>query len=202
MVLEQAGVILYKDASANKGGVTSSSLEVLAALAMNDAEFSQHMQVLDPENIPEFYNKYVKEIQERIEENAALEFECIWREHDQSKIPRHVLTDKVSDKINSLNDLIQDSSLWNNLNMRSKVLAEAIPRTLIDLLGLETILKVMMMMNGFKLDTNNNKQRVPENYVRAIFGAYLASRYVYQHGLSANEFAFFEFMQNYLKNTQ
>eukprot|EP01102_Stenamoeba_stenopodia_P010931 TRINITY_DN3333_c0_g1_i1.p1 TRINITY_DN3333_c0_g1~~TRINITY_DN3333_c0_g1_i1.p1 ORF type:complete len:1413 (-),score=426.56 TRINITY_DN3333_c0_g1_i1:107-4300(-) len=185
MVLEQAGVILYKDASANKGGVTSSSLEVLAALAMNDTEFSQHMQVLDPQNIPEFYNKYVKEIQERIEENAALEFECIWKEHEQTKIPRHVLTDKVSDKINSLNDLIQDSSLWNNLNMRSKVLAEAIPRTLIDLLGLETILK-----------------RVPENYVRAIFGAYLASRYVYQHGLNANEFAFFEFMQNYLKNTQ
>ena len=41
--LEAAGCVLYKDASANKGGVTSSSLEVLAALALNDDEFSQHM---------------------------------------------------------------------------------------------------------------------------------------------------------------
>lgn len=182
MVMEKAGVILYKDASANKGGVTSSSLEVLAALAMNDTEFSEHMQVLDSANAPKFYQTYVQEIQTRIEDNADLEFECIWKEHELTKTPRHVLTDKVSDKINSLNDMIQESVLWHNVTLRHRVLDEAIPRTLIDLLGLDTILK-----------------RVPENYVRAIFGAYLASRYVYKHGLSANEFAFFEFMQHYLK---
>lgn len=38
-ILEDAGVILFKDASANKGGVTSSSFEVLAAMIMNDGEF-------------------------------------------------------------------------------------------------------------------------------------------------------------------
>jgi glutamate dehydrogenase len=32
--IEAAGVVVIKDASANKGGVTSSSLEVLAALAL------------------------------------------------------------------------------------------------------------------------------------------------------------------------
>jgi glutamate dehydrogenase len=41
LILENAGVIIFKDASANKGGVTSSSLEVLAALALNDVEFSE-----------------------------------------------------------------------------------------------------------------------------------------------------------------
>jgi NAD-specific glutamate dehydrogenase len=35
----------YLRDSANKGGVTSSSLEVLAALSMTDEEFSTHMQV-------------------------------------------------------------------------------------------------------------------------------------------------------------
>lgn len=35
-ILEDAGIILFKDASANKGGVTSSSLEVMAAMALND----------------------------------------------------------------------------------------------------------------------------------------------------------------------
>lgn len=34
--MEDSGVILFKDASANKGGVTSSSLEVMAAMALND----------------------------------------------------------------------------------------------------------------------------------------------------------------------
>ena len=39
-VLQDSGVTLFKDASTNKGGVTSSSLEVLAGLAMNENEFS------------------------------------------------------------------------------------------------------------------------------------------------------------------
>jgi len=42
-VLEDAGCVLFKDASTNKGGVTSSSLEVLAALSFSDAEFAEHM---------------------------------------------------------------------------------------------------------------------------------------------------------------
>ena len=41
--LEKAGLIIFKDASANKGGVTSSSMEVLAALAFTDEEFVTHM---------------------------------------------------------------------------------------------------------------------------------------------------------------
>lgn len=41
--IEAVGVVLLKDSSANKGGVTSSSLEVLAALAMRDDEYQLHM---------------------------------------------------------------------------------------------------------------------------------------------------------------
>lgn len=48
--LEKAGVIIFKDASANKGGVTSSSLEVLAALSFNDEEFAENMQVQSIKN--------------------------------------------------------------------------------------------------------------------------------------------------------
>jgi glutamate dehydrogenase len=42
-ILEDRGVILFKDASTNKGGVTSSSMEVLASLCMNDEEFARNM---------------------------------------------------------------------------------------------------------------------------------------------------------------
>lgn len=185
MVLEDAGVILYKDASANKGGVTSSSLEVLAALSLNEEQFTKHMCVTDPNNIPPFYAEYVKEIQGRIEKDAELEFECIWREHERSKIHRYLLTDMVSDKINELNLFITASPLFENLALRRLVLAEATPRKLQELIGIDAIL-----------------QRVPESYLRAIFGAYLASRYIYKYGIRANEFAFFEFMQPFLASKQ
>jgi len=183
MVLEDKGVILYKDASANKGGVTSSSMEVLAALSLNNTEFAEHMAVKDPNHPPLFYKEYVEEIQKRIEKDADLEFECIWREHEASKTHRYILTDQVSTKINDLNDFVQNSSLWKNEQLRNIILAEAIPKRLQSLVPLEEIVR-----------------RVPPAYTQAIFGAYLASRYVYQHGLHANEFAFFEFMQQYLKN--
>ncbi len=87
----------------------------------------------------------------------------------------------MSNKINALNDFVQNSSLYRDEGLRKAVLAEAIPKQLQKLVGLD---KVMA--------------RVPPAYTRAIFGAYLASRYVYRHGLAANEFAFFEFMQPYL----
>eukprot|EP01100_Stratorugosa_tubuloviscum_P012936 TRINITY_DN628_c1_g3_i1.p1 TRINITY_DN628_c1_g3~~TRINITY_DN628_c1_g3_i1.p1 ORF type:complete len:1261 (-),score=653.88 TRINITY_DN628_c1_g3_i1:144-3926(-) len=181
LVLERAGVIVFKDASTNKGGVTSSSFEVLAALAMSDAEHSLHMQVKENVPIPQFYKDYVQEIQRRIEDNAALEFECIWSEHERSAIPRAVITDKLSNKINQLTDAIQQSSLWSNTELRRKVLSEALPKLLLDQLGLETILK-----------------RIPESYAKSLFSTYLASRYVYQMGLSAHELVFFNFMQKYI----
>merc|ERR1711988_1549998 len=77
--LEDAGVHLFKDSTANKGGVTSSSLEVLASLAMASKD---HDRLLTGEGgdapLPDFYLKYVDEICRRIEENCTNEFGCIW----------------------------------------------------------------------------------------------------------------------------
>jgi len=182
IALEEAGVVLYKDASANKGGVTSSSLEVLASLALDDAEFQKNMAVSDPANPPKFYGEYVREIQARIEKDADYEFECIWNEAVATKQLRCILTDLVSEKINKLNHFVSKSALWDNVALRNVVLSEAIPQTLQKLKPLDLIVK-----------------RVPEMYIRAIFSAYLASRYVYQNGINSNEFSFFEFMQPYVR---
>jgi len=184
MQLEEAGVILYKDATANKGGVTSSSLEVLAALSMKDDEFSEHMCAKNGE-LPEFYQQYVMEIEKLIEDNARSEFECIWNEHQKTNTHRYILTDKVSDKINQMNDVIQESSLYKNRQLVLRVLSDFVPKCLQKLIGLEEIVK-----------------HVPDNYVKAIFGSQLASLYVYKHGLNAPEFGFFEFMQPYLTDVQ
>lgn len=61
------------------------------------------------------------------------------------------------------------------------VLSEACPPALLELVG----------------GVDGLCHRVPENYLRAIFGAYLGSRYVYRFGLETSPFDFFEFVQPY-----
>lgn len=181
LALEEKGAIIFKDSSANKGGVTSSSLEVFSALALNDEDFTEKMMVKNMQEMPDFHKRYIADVHYKIEENARMEFECIWNEHQKTKTPRCVLSDELSKKINDLNDQIQTSPLWDNEKLRNKILSEACPKTLLDFVGLPTILK-----------------RVPETYLRAIFGASLASKFVYECGIHSPEFAFFTFVQKYI----
>ena len=61
--LESNGVILFKDASANKGGVTSSSMEVFAALCAEDSVHSELLTVpKDETTAPRTYTRYVEDI--------------------------------------------------------------------------------------------------------------------------------------------
>jgi glutamate dehydrogenase len=139
--LEKAGCILYKDASANKGGVTSSSLEVLASLSFDDAGFVQHMCVREDGVVPEFYNKYVEEVQSIIKNNARLEFEAIWKEHQTTGEPRSTLSDTLSIAITKLDEELQNTELWNNEEFKKSVLREALPKLLLAEIGLEKIME-------------------------------------------------------------
>jgi len=123
-----------------------------------------------------------KKIHKRIEADADAEWDCIWREAERTDNYRYQLTDIVSDKINTLNLFVNKSALYENPVLRKNVIGQAIPKVLQQLVPLDTII-----------------QRVPETYLRSVFSAYLASRYVYKFGVDANEFAFFEFIQPYLK---
>ncbi|CCI46082.1 unnamed protein product [Albugo candida] len=182
--LEQAGVILFKDASANKGGVTSSSLEVLAALCMSDQEFEENMQVdAMTGKKPAFYEEYVKEVQLRIARNASQEFECLWREHERTKIPFSVLSNHLSERITKLSVEIQDSILWDNVQLRELVLRQGIPALLHEKIGF-----------------GNFVARLPEKYTRALFASQIASRFVYSVGLHAREFAFYEFLSEFMQS--
>ncbi|KAK9484929.1 Glutamate/Leucine/Phenylalanine/Valine dehydrogenase-domain-containing protein [Lipomyces starkeyi] len=174
--LEASGAIVFKDASVNKGGVTSSSLEVLASLAFDDEGFYKNMCVSDGK-LPEFYKAYVEEVQEIIKLNAYLEFEALWREHEKTGKPRSILSDELSNAITNLTEELQNSRLWEDTVFRDIVLKEALPKLLQDTIGLETII-----------------HRVPVAYMKAIFGSYLAGRFVYESGPNPGQFAFFEFM--------
>jgi len=178
--LEENGVVIYKDASANKGGVTSSSMEVFASLALSDQQYDKWMCVRN-NKITLFRKEYVDQILRIIKENAALEFDLIEKEHKKKDIPRSVLTEMISDKINKVIDAVYVSELYKNRNFFETIIKGCCPDVLIKEIGFKAVM-----------------ERVPDLYLRAIFASRLASRYVYQFGLDANEIDF----HNYVKQCE
>ena len=111
----------------------------------------------------QFYQTYVKEIQKIIQENAAMEFACIWAEHskhDGTKA-RTVISDELSSTLNNLQAKLEGSDLYDDASTRQAVMKRAFPKTLIDQVGLETLLK-----------------RVPEAHQRALFSSWIAAHFV------------------------
>jgi NAD-specific glutamate dehydrogenase len=111
----------------------------------------------------EFYQSYVKDIQAKIVENAINEFNCIWKEHARLRgvKPRTTISDEVSQTLNTLQAELESSDLYDHVPSRNGVMRCAIPKTLVDLVGLETLLR-----------------RLPEPYQRALFSSWVASHFV------------------------
>jgi glutamate dehydrogenase len=107
--------------------------------------------------------------------------ECIWRDSQLTNVPKSILSDKLSERINVLNHEIRESGLFANQTLRKKVLLEVLPKTLLNLLGLETI-----------------QTRLPDTYIVSLLSSYLSSRYVYEAGVTPNEFKFYQFMQKFM----
>jgi glutamate dehydrogenase len=183
LFLEKRKVILFKDSSTNKGGVTSSSLEVLAGLALSTEEYVDLMIFKDGKP-SEFYKSYVKDIQEKIAENAAAEFHCLWKEHArlQGAKPRTTISDELSSTLNNLQAELESSDLFDDIPSMHGVLKRAIPKTLVDRIGLETLLK-----------------RLPESYQRALFSSWVASHFIYKYGVNGSSVDFFHFARDLQK---
>jgi glutamate dehydrogenase len=177
LALEEKGVIIFKDASANKGGVTSSSLEVLVSLALTDEEYDKHMCVNNG-RVPAFRKSYVSDVLEIIRNNARLEFEVLWQENKSIGTPLSILTDQLSDKINKLTDSIHESDLGKDKALLRAVVEQHCPPALVKMVGIDEILR-----------------RVPGNYLQAIFSSWLASHFIYDYGLQADEIDFHKFLE-------
>jgi glutamate dehydrogenase len=175
--LEEKGVVLIKDATANKGGVTSSSLEVYASLALSDEEFRANMVVGADGKVSAFRKRYVEQILTTIRANARAEFELMWREHQERKIPLTTLSNRISERINATADAIAASELVRDAKLSKKVLSQCTPSALLELVGIEAIMS-----------------RVPENYLDALVATTLATRFIYGRGLAANEVDFYGFI--------
>ncbi|RPI27437.1 MAG: hypothetical protein EHM61_08490 [Acidobacteria bacterium] len=175
--LEEAGVLLIKDASANKGGVTSSSLEVLASLALSDTEYRSLMMVQDGV-VGDFRRQYVNQIIRKIRNNARLEFLALMAERKRSGTACSILSDQLSLKINTLADAILDSHLRSDKGLIRAVIADYCPDILVSTVGINKIV-----------------ERVPVSYIAAIVAKHLASTYVYVKGMHAGEVDFLKFVE-------
>ncbi|AQZ10169.1 GDH2 (YDL215C) [Zygosaccharomyces parabailii] len=180
VILEAHGCVLIKDASANKGGVTSSSMEVLSSLALNDHDYVNKFIGTDKNKRTELYEAYVAEVQRRIERNAVAEFGQLWQLNQTTHVPISELSNVLSLTINKLNDdLINSTELWlNDVKLRNYLLLnKIIPRMLIDVAGPGEILK-----------------NIPESYLKALLSSYLSSSFVYKFGVDVNIGKFLEFI--------
>ena len=110
-----------------------------------------------------FYQSYVKDIQQKITENAAAEFHCLWKEHArlQGAKARTTISDELSSTLNALQEELENSDLFDDVPSKRGVMSRAIPKTLIDQVGLDALL-----------------QRLPESYQRALFSSWVASHFV------------------------
>ncbi|EPQ26318.1 uncharacterized protein PFL1_06253 [Pseudozyma flocculosa PF-1] len=182
--LEKRGVVLYPDASANKGGVTSSSLEVLCGLSLTDAEYVDSMLFKDgkPTN---FYLSYVRDIQTIISKNAAAEFEAIWTEHQQTGKPRSQISTELSTTLNKLSEELEATDLFSNVELRRAVMTHVFPPTLVKKVGLDTLIG-----------------RIPEAYARSAFAAKVAASFVYARGPNASHVDFYKHISSLLSAPQ
>ncbi len=164
--LEEKGVLLFKDSSTNKGGVISSSFEVLAGLALTDAEYDDLMVVRKGGVIPRFRENYINEVMATIAHRADQEFKLLWDTHQERNIPISLLSETVSQKINEITKAIESSTLFEVEAVRRSAFRQHVPSVLLELIGMDAIL-----------------ERVPASYQRAIFARSIASGFIYRFGI-------------------
>jgi glutamate dehydrogenase len=166
--LEERGVIIFKDSSTNKGGVTSSSYEVLAGLALPDGGFTNEMCTNDDKAAtrPELRSRYIEEVIARIKENADAEFSILWKTNRKISLPLSELSDELSARILEVTNGVEDSSLFEDAQLVANVIRLHVPESLVKKLGIEELLR-----------------NVPRSYLKAIFARTIARRFVYEYGI-------------------
>jgi len=158
-------------------------LEVLVGLALSTEEYVDLMVFKDGKPTT-FYKNYVRDVQQKIIDNAAAEFQCIWREHArlQGSKARTTISDEISSTLNDMQTELERSDLFDDMPSRRGVMRRAIPKTLVDQVGLETLL-----------------ERLPEPYQRALFSSWVASHFIYKYGVTSSAVDFFHFARDLAK---
>ncbi len=156
--LEKLGVLIIKDSSANKGGVTSSSFEVLCSLVLSDEEFLKEKPQI------------VAEILEVIKERSKDEAQLLLQTHLNTQALLTDISEWISERINLYKDQLQ-------AYLQTVTLSNDTQDPLIRCL-LGYCLPVLR---------NKYEKRVlldvPDVHKKAIIACFIASKIVYSRGL-------------------
>ena len=156
--LEQRGVLIIKDSSANKTGVICSSFEVLCGLALGDDLFLEHKEAL------------VKEILARLRLCASREAQLLFQTHRKTGEPLTVISEKISKRINLFKDQL--------LAYLERVTLSSDPED--PLVHFFLSYCPRMLRSQFVEKTIS---QIPSPHQKAVIACHLAALLVYQKGL-------------------
>lgn len=157
--LQESGVLMIKDSSANKTGVICSSYEIIASLLLSPEEFRSIKDV------------YVEEVIQILRDKAGEEAKLLFDEYRQNggRISLVELSLKVSDEINQVTDTLlevfeKDPESVLKDPMYQQILVCHVPPVLSQKFA-------------------DRIEHLPTIHKVAIVSAYIASRIVYNEGL-------------------
>lgn len=155
--LSDAGVLIFKDSSANKCGVICSSYEISASMVVSTQEF---MAIKKP---------FVEQVLVKLRDLARKEAELLLREHQrQPHVPLPEMSIRLSRVIIRASDAIEsvlDGLTPEDWNLVRQLVVEHLPSVLVEKVG------------------DALWERLPRAYMKGMIAASLASRIVYKEGL-------------------
>lgn len=156
--LENLGVLILKDSSANKGGVITSSFEVLCGLALSDEEFVKEKTAL------------VREILDRVKLCASNEARLLLRSHQKTGRPLTEISDFISQKMNYFT--------YELLNHLDPLPLSADPSDPLIRCFLSYCLPTLRAKYQDRL-----LNEIPDHHKKAIIACHISSQLVYKRGV-------------------
>jgi len=154
--LQKEGVIIMRDASANKCGVISSSYEIIANLLLTEAEFLAQKE------------RYVKDVLEILEQRAADEARLILkRRREQPGLICTEISDALSGEINA-----HYATIYRFFQNRPHLCLQPLYR--------KAILSHLPRMLREEPKYNRRLKNLPPKYLFAILAAEIGSSLVYR----------------------
>ncbi len=173
--LQQKGIVIMRDASANKCGVISSSYEIIANLLLSDEEF-----IADKE-------RYVSDVLDILEQRAGDEAELIFRRHRETgnRLSYTEISDSISMEINT-----HYARLFSFFQQRPHLCEQS----LFDQVMLEHLPRIIKEKNIYR----QRLQNLPAKYQYAILASEIASSLIYRGDRDAE---FEEMLTGHLKRS-
>ncbi len=172
IIATETGILQIKDSTANKGGVTCSSIgEVLPALLLGNAYEKTLLE--DSETMV----KLIRDVFGIIEHNATAETKMLLALRDKYGIPLYELSVRTSEQMLALQKMLMQNA--GALRQQGKVTQAAlktyIPATLRDCIGMDKIVRML---------------KRPEfmSYYDAIITKQLSAMALYRHGVHWEDF--------------